>query len=146
MKTRIMERLLAAALFTASALPAACGADTPAGPADPSTVYELTAINGHPLPAVLGENPTGKAEVLAESYTLEPDGSYRRVQTYRNTDADGVKTGTLTQSGTYVTTTDVILFTLVTDQGTFVTPGSLSGGLLTVRFAAQGITLVYTKR
>lgn len=123
----------------------ACGATVdPASPTGGSTTsYTLASINGKRVPAVLGENPIGKMEILAESYRLEPTLRYKRVQEYRQTDNAGVRTGTLTDSGTYVLRPDSIFFTFNRPDGTFQVLGAIESGRMVVRLAAQGVTLVY---
>ena len=122
---------------------ACASTDTSAPPANTTIVYSLTEINGRRVPAVLGENPIGKMEILRELYRLEPDLRYSRVEDYRMTDASGVRTGTLTESGTYVRARDTISFTRTLSSGTFTTHGAIEAARLVVRFPAQGVTLVY---
>jgi hypothetical protein len=146
MSLRTIRRLAGAAILASTMIISGCGADPAPPTVRADVVYQLTEVNGQALPAVLGENSTGKEEVLDESYTLEADGTYRRVQDYRNTDAAGVKTGTLTQTGTYIATADLILFTFVTNEGTYVTRGTVNGESFTVNVPTQGVTLVYRKQ
>jgi hypothetical protein len=122
-----------------------CGAGGEStSPSNAGTVtYTLSAINGRSLPAVLGENPLGKMEILAESYRLESSLRYIHTQDYRQTDAAGVRTGTLTDTGTYVSRTDSIFFTFSRPSGAFQTPAGIESGRLVIRYAAQGVTLVF---
>ena len=141
-----MAARLPALLALAGALiAAACSRHELTDPAlaDGRTTYALTSINGSPLPAVLGENPLGKMEILSESYRLEPSLRYVHGQEYRQTDAAGVRVGTLSDSGTYVLRSDSIFFTFARATGTFRTSGAIESGKIVIRHVAQGVTLVF---
>jgi hypothetical protein len=139
-----MLRISRSIILSAVVAAIACGGSNAASPAHPDDLtYSLATINGRRVPAVLGENPLGKMEILSESYRLEPTLRYIRFEEYRQTDAAGVRLGTLTDTGTYVMRTDSVVFTFARSNGTFQTLGALESGRLVVRYAAQGVTLVY---
>ena len=102
-------------------------------------------------PELLGESKNEKLTIPLtylrqkppEVYRLEPDFRYLRVEDYRMTDANGVRTGTLTENGTYARARDTISFTRTLTSGTCTTHGAIEAARLVMRYPAQGVTLVY---
>lgn len=135
--------LRATALGGLALISVSCGA----GPTPPHTTddrqFNLVAINGRQVPTVLGENPTGRTEILSERYFLRSDGSYDRVEDFRNTDASGTRTGTIRESGNYVEAAGSIVFTRAIGANVFNTTALLTPAGFEIRYVAQGETLTY---
>jgi len=100
-----MRRL--AILLTLTAL--ACGgsdmAPTAPAPVVVSGAWQLKTVNGASLPFV-GAQADSTIALLSDQYTLNADGTWIEVASYRITKGTTVTTTTATASGTYTSTTN----------------------------------------
>jgi hypothetical protein len=91
------------------ALLAACGDSTGPGGRAAGT-YHLETINGLPLPVVVVELGTYRAEVVEGGFVLRANNSFSGSLTIREIDAGEVTVTTLTCSGTYAASGNTITF------------------------------------
>jgi hypothetical protein len=102
--------------------------------------YSLTSVNGSPLPFLLPSTGATQVELLSDSYTLTPSGTYSEAGYKRFTTSGAV-------SLTYPV--DAGYFTRLGDEITLqsllypVRVGTIRNGALTV--VDQNLTLIYKK-
>jgi hypothetical protein len=137
MKLKIALHLLIVTMLIA------CGDDDPSGP-DTATVagtYTLRTVNGQDLPFTIINQTGYKLEVLSDEYTLNPNGSFTTVATFRETEGTDVTTSSDTYSGTWqVNGSNVSLTSTVAGIET----AAFSGGN-TMTFSGNGVSAVYRK-
>lgn len=96
-------RRIALAAGMLLALAACSGSDGPTEPTAASVVgaYSLQTIAGHPLPAVILQDASGKREVIAGTLSLNQDGTFSDVGTIRDSFGGTVVTNSSGDFGTY---------------------------------------------
>ena len=122
---------------------AACGDDGPTDPTQSAVgTYTLVQVNGSPLPALLGQFPEGRIDVLSGTLTLRNDKSYTEMVNVRFTPTTGVvQTIPVTENGTFTVTGSTVQFN-TSDGETY--SGTLSGKFL--EYNVDGLTARYEKQ
>lgn len=121
----------------------ACGDDDGSGP-DTATVagtYTLRTVNGQNLPFTIIQQTGYKLEVLSDEYTLNSNGTFTTVATFRETEGTTVTTSSDTYSGTWtVSGSNVSL----SSAAAGIETAAFSGGN-TMTFSGNGVSAVYRK-
>ena len=122
---------------------AACGDDGPTDPTQSAVgTYALVQVNGSPVPALLGQFPEGRLDVLSGTLTLRNDKSYTETVNIRVTPTTGVvQTVPITENGTFTVTGSTVQFN--TSEGDTYS-GTLSGN--TLEYNVDGLTATFRKQ
>lgn len=134
-----MRRLIA--LLALSAV-AACGSDNSTNPISFAGTWNLTTVNGSPLPVtVQASNP--KIEVLSDQITATAAGTFTETFNNRFTSTTGeVTTQPGTDSGTWTVSGTTVTLHFSSDGTTFT--ATISGNTFTA--AQAGFSAVYAKQ
>ena len=97
MKTLTSVSLAVASVF----LLAGCSAMDALGSRSATGTYELQAVNGYQVPAVVYEEPGYRLEVLNAAFTLESDGTYSEAGIVRETQYGQTSTRSSSSYGRY---------------------------------------------
>ena len=100
--------------FAALVAAAACGSDSPAGPAVPTNPvgsYAISTVNGKAPPVALFTEGTFSYEITNGTLTLTSDGKYSVATTFRQTLPGSVSTFIDSTRGTWVQTGAVVKMT-----------------------------------
>ena len=138
-----MRRLLAViALVVAPAFISACGSDGVSAPASTSVAgtYMLSTVNGVALPIVVSEADP-KIEMMSDRLTLSTGGTFTEQLTVRITDGTRVTTATDEQSGTFIVTGTLVLFT---NSDNSINSATFAGNTLTS--TDGGVTVVFVRQ
>jgi hypothetical protein len=131
------------ALIAASVSFAGCGSDSTTAPTPASVAgtWNLTTINGSPLPfLVQASNP--KIEYLNEQLIVSATGTFTQTANARFTNNGVVVTQPIADAGTYVLNGTAVSFRFNSDGSTGT--GTVNGNTLTV--ANGGYSQVYVKQ
>jgi hypothetical protein len=124
----------------------ACGGDSTSPTASIAGTWNLSSINGSPLPFTIQQVGTTKLEVVSDVAILtasnSSSGSFTETTTSRLTQNGQVSTQTSANSGTYTLNGTAVVFVSNT-AGTSNT-GSWSGNTLTL--AENGVALVFVRQ
>ena len=128
---------------------AACGSDSPAGPAVPTTPigsYTITTVNGKALPVALFADGGYSYEVTNGTLALAADGKYSVVTTFRQTLPGNVSTFVDSTGGTWTRAGSAVQ--LVNSQDGSTDSATWDKGILTfVEVDAKATTtFVYTQK
>ena len=133
-----MRRIVA--LLTLTVL-AACGGDSTAASASVVGTWNLSTVNGAPLPFVTqAANP--KVEILSDQYVISTNGTFTETTNVRFTQGTSVTSSTGSDAGTYTVNGSSVSLRINGDV-TAVT-GSFSGNTLTL--VDGTFTLLYTRQ
>lgn len=137
-----MRRILVMTFAFATALLAGCGSDASTAPTQASLagVWNLSTINGSPLPYVLQASGP-KIELLSDQIVVSANGTFSESTVARATDGGTVSTTTIPDAGTYTLNGTAATFTF--SDGSSGT-ATVSGNTFTV--AAGGYSQVYKKQ
>jgi lipocalin-like protein len=137
-----MRRLLALLLLTAIS-GTACGGDSGTNPTPASLAgtWNLSTINGAPLPFVL-QAVGPKIEVLSDQIVAAAGGTFTETGSGRVTDAGVVTIVPITDSGTWTISGATVTFRF--DSDGFIGTATLSGNTFTV--AVGAVSQVYVKQ
>lgn len=119
---------------------AACSDSTGPGAETHVGVYTLRTVNGQGLPFTLAQVGSDKIEVTAERLTVNADGTFSGLTTYRVTEAGRVSIESDTWFGTYQLRGTNVTFT---DSEGFTGAGAYVDGVLTL--SVEGFTFLYRK-
>jgi hypothetical protein len=135
-----MKKLLVAMVVLALG----CGGDSTTEPTTASVAgtWELSTVNGAPLPFIVIQSGTSKLEWTADVITATSTGSFTQISTFRTTDNGQVTTNTVPDAGSYTLNGTAVTFTFNSDGSTGT--GSINGNTLTV--TQPGTALVYIKQ
>ena len=100
--------------FAALVAVAACGSDSPAGPAvptDPIGSYTISSVNGKAPPVALFTEGTFTYEITNGTLALTSDGKYSVTTTFRQTLPGSVSTFIDSTRGTWVQTGAIVKMT-----------------------------------
>ena len=104
--------------------------------------WNLTTVNGSPLPYMIPQFGTTKREVLADVLTITAPNTFTEVTTVRSTQNGITTTITVTDSGTYE-------FTSYTVTLSFQSSGSIGSGTLSGRkmsIITSGVAFTFEKQ
>lgn len=137
-----MRRILVMTFAFATVLLAGCGSDASTAPTQASIagVWNLSTINGSPLPFVL-QASAPKIEIMSDQLVVSANGTFTESTVARVTDGATVSTTTIPDAGTYTLNGTAATFTF--SDGSSGT-GTLSGNTFTV--ASGGFSQVYKKQ
>jgi hypothetical protein len=137
-----MRRMFVLACSFAAVALTACGSDgsTAPTPASVAGTWNLTTINGSPLPFVL-QALDPKVEILSDQITASSNGTFSDTYQFRFTQGTTVTTQTATDVGTYTLNGTAVSF--IFSDGSSAT-GTISGNTITV--AESGFSSVYKKQ
>ena len=139
-----MRRLLLLALPIALL---ACGGDdnsTAPTLASLAGTWNLTTVNGAPLPFTVASTASAKTEILSEVVTVESNGTFTQLLQPRNTINGQATVTTLPSSGTIALSGNLVTVN-VTGSGTL--SGTLnSNTMFTVVDPTTGATFVFVKQ
>jgi len=136
-----MRRLLSIVCTAATVLLAACDSDDSTGPTENavSGTWNLTTVNGAPLPFVIQSTP--KIELVSEQLVVSANGTFTQASLVRTTSGTTVSNQTNSSAGTYTLSGTTASF--IFNDGT-TGAGTVSGTSLTV--AKPGRAYVYQKQ
>jgi hypothetical protein len=127
---------------------AACSGDSSTNPA-PSLVgtYNLSTVNGSPLPFVLPPLPYArqeleKIELLGEQFVVDSGNTFTEVANYRATRGNAVDTTTFSDAGTYSVSGTAATFHF--NSGASTGTGTIGNRRFTV--AQDGFSSLYVKQ
>jgi len=100
-----VRRLLILLALAAVACGGSDNAPTAPSPVIVSGAWQLRNVNGASLPYAATQ-PNGKTELLSDQFTLNADGTWVEVASYRITEGTTVTTTTATATGVYTSTTN----------------------------------------
>lgn len=134
-----MRRTLLIALVTSYTT--ACFSDVPSGLSASTGRYQLSSVNGAPLPATLSSSGGTKTEIVDETMSLYVGDTYAINGNLRVTTNGQVTTSTRLETGT---------FSLFGRSGTFRTSDGATTRMAiltsrTITFVENGVTLVYSR-
>ena len=137
-----MRRFLVMTFVLATTVLAGCGSDGSTAPTQASMagVWNLSTINGSPLPFVL-QASAPKIEILSDQLVVTASGTFTESTVARFTDGGTVSTTTIPDAGTYTINGTAAVFTF--SDGSSGT-GTISGNTFTV--GSAGFSQVYTKQ
>lgn len=133
-----MRRTITACLMLAASQVFACS--PPTSPLDLAGVYTLRTVNDRPLPYVLPQVGATVEEVLEDTFTLNPSGTYAEQGRKRLTTAGVVTIAFPIDAGTFTRRGDAVSLQSVIFPST---AGSIRGGVFTL--VIGDLTLVYRK-
>ena len=138
-------RTLAVALVATTL--AACGSDSPSGPAtatSPEGNYTISTINGKALPmAVFSDTGGYKLEVLTGTLGVQTGGKYSVITNYRQTIAGIVSTYSDSSGGNWLQTGTTVAFTDGSDGSKVQATWSNTGTLTLQVSDSPAISIVY---
>lgn len=133
-----MRKLIA---VLALATLAGCGSDSSTSATSFEGTWNLSTVNGAPLPFTYYQTSTEKAEVVAETFAASAGKAYF-TSTYRYTNTGApVQTETIADTATYSISGNTVKIQYSASDSVM---GTWSGSRLTA--SAQGITAVYLKQ
>jgi len=116
-----LRSLAFVATFTALTATAACGSDSPSGPATaktPDGTYNMTTVNGKALPVAIFADTNYTYEVTSGTLTLTADGKFSVVSKFRQTIPGNVSVFVDSTGGTWLLSGTSVTFTNVDDNST----------------------------
>lgn len=138
-------RALAVALV--ATVLAACGSDSPSGPAtatSPEGNYTITTINGKALPSAIFSDTGGfKIEVLAGTLAVQTGGKYSVVTNYRQTIAGIVSNYVDSSGGNWLLSGTNVSFTDGADGSKIQAAWSNTGTITIATTDPPPFTIVY---
>jgi hypothetical protein len=142
------RRLLGIALLATGVLAGCDDDDDPTDPgADAPGTYQLTLVNGDSPPATVEILAGGgRIEITGGTFVIRDDGTYTETINTRTVQAGGASvTDTQSESGTYITNGETIMFTIAgtATEAPFSYEGTISGGTLSYTFL--GTAVVYQR-
>jgi hypothetical protein len=134
-----MRHTVGAGIFLAGiAVALACSQST--SPLELAGTYSLTSVNGSPLPFLLPSTGATQVELLSDSYSLTPGGTYSEAGYKRFTTGGGVSFSYPVDAGHFTRLGDEIKLQSMLFSARV---GTIRNGALTV--IDQNLTLVYKK-
>lgn len=133
-----MRRSLLAGLVLAGA---ACAGRDSTSPSVPVATYSLKTVNGSALPFRLPTNDGSLYQLVADSLTLNANGTYRELSYYSIVLGHNVQSSMASDAGKYSNNDGGITFQDRTDD--MVYHGSVAGGILTQ--SVGGYTQVFQR-
>ena len=126
----------------ALALLVACkGSDSTTAPVTAVGSWNLSTINGSPMPFLVIGSGTNKSEVTGGNLTVSSGGSFTSTIAIRNTINGTVTTQAQADAGTYTTNGTAITFKLNSDGS--LNTGSFTSNSLTI--SASGFSYIFTR-
>jgi hypothetical protein len=122
----------------------ACGGDSPTEPTQASIAgtWELSTVNGSPLPYTVASFGADKVEIISEAVTFTANGTFSALSNTRTTESGQVTTESDTDTGTYTLNGTAITLTFASDATTAT--GTISGNTITA--AESGFSFVFKKK
>lgn len=135
--------------FAVVATIAACGGDSPSGPATPKTAdgsYNISTVNGKTLPVAIFSDTNFMYEVTSGTLSLTTDGKFSVVTKFRQTIPDNVSIFVDSTGGTWLSSGAKVMFTNAQDAS--VDSATFANGQLTFTEVdtKATTTFVYTRK